>query len=112
MYVPKRGDVVWLSFDPTKGREQRGHRPALVVSPQKYNAATNLALMCPITSRVKGYPGEVVLPQGLEVEGAVLADHLRSVDWKVRQADYFCAVPKNVLLAVWQRQRLLLEFAP
>jgi mRNA interferase MazF len=82
--VPEPGDVVWLDFSPHKGREQAGHRPAVVLSPKSYNTKTGLALLCPVTSRVKGYPFEVKLSG--PVAGVALADHIRSLDWRVRGA--------------------------
>ena len=85
-YIPDAGDLIWLTFDPPAGREQAGRRPALVLSPAAYNEITSLALVCPITSRVKGYPFEVSLPEGLPVSGVVLSDHLKSLDWKERKA--------------------------
>jgi mRNA interferase MazF len=96
-YVPERGDVVWLQFDPQAGHEQAGRRPALVVSPKEYNGRVSLALFCPITSRVKGYPFEVPFPSGSKVQGAVLADQLKSLDWRVRQAKRFAKAPDVVL---------------
>ena len=87
-YVPSRGDIVWMSFTPQAGHEQAGHRPALVVSPREYNALTSLALCCPITSQVKGYPFEVGLPLTGNVGGVVLADQIRSLDWKARGARF------------------------
>lgn len=85
-YVPDRGDVVWLNFTPQAGHEQAGHRPALVLSPAAYNGKTGLMLCCPITSREKGYPFEVKLDDRAGVEGVVLADQVRSLDWRARQA--------------------------
>jgi mRNA interferase MazF len=85
-FVPDRGDIVKMSFDPQSGHEQAGWRPALVISPAAYNRASSLALFCPITSRVKGYPFEIALPSGLAVSGVVLADQVRSLDWKARSA--------------------------
>lgn len=85
-FVPERGDIVKMSFDPQSGHEQAGWRPALVVSPALYNRASSLALLCPITSRVKGYPFEVPLPAGLAVSGVVLVDQVRSLDWRARKA--------------------------
>ena len=96
-YVPARGDVVWLDLSPQAGHEQAGRRPALVVSPQAYNGRVGLALFCPITSRAKGYPFEVSLPLGLEVEGVILADQLKSLDWRVRRARRIATVPVEVL---------------
>ena len=96
-YVPNRGDVVWLQFNPQASHEQAGHRPALVVSPKAYNAKVGLALLCPITSQIKGYPFEVVVPPGLRVSGAILADQIKSLDWNARQAKHLGAVPANVM---------------
>ena len=96
-YVPERGDVVWLEFNPRAGHEQAGHRPALVLSPKGYNRKVGLALFCPITSQVKGYPFEVVIPPGLKASGAVLADQVKSLDWRVRKARRLIRAPRNVL---------------
>ena len=85
-YVPDRGDVVWLQFTPQAGHEQAGHRPVLVLSPASYNRRSGLMLCCPITSRVKGYPFEVALGEGQDLAGVVLADQVKSLDWKARQA--------------------------
>ncbi len=102
-YVPDAGDLVWLTFDPQRGREQSGRRPALVLSPATYNAKTSLALVCPVTSRTKGYPFEVPLPPGLPVTGVVLADHVKSLDWKERRAEAAGHLPDEVLLEVLAR---------
>ena len=87
-YIPRRGDLVWLSFGPRAGHEQAGRRPAFVLSPGAYNRKTGLFLACPVTSRIKGYPFEVRLPAGLAIGGVVLADQVRSLDWKVRKAEF------------------------
>lgn len=87
-YIPDRGDIVWLEFTPQAGREQAGRRPALVLSPRNYNDRSSLALLCPITSRVRGYPFEVQLPPSGPVTGVVLADQLRSQDWRARHAKF------------------------
>lgn len=87
-YVPKRGDLVWLTFDPQAGHEQAGRRPAFVLSPEAYNRKTSLFLACAVTSRVKGYPFEVALPAGLPVSGVILADQIKSLDWKERRAQF------------------------
>ena len=84
-YVPDRGDILWIDLNPRSGHEQAGRRPALVLSPVSYNRKTDLAVMCPITSQVKGYPFEVVLPEGCAVQGAVLSDQVRCLDWKSRK---------------------------
>ena len=96
-YVPARGYLVWLQFNPQTGHEQAGHRPALVISPVSYNRRVGLAVCCPVTSQVKGYPFEVLLPEGLGVEGAVLSDQMKSLDWRVRQARRIGRAPADVL---------------
>jgi mRNA interferase MazF len=96
-YVPSRGDLIWLQFNPQAGHEQAGHRPALVISPSSYNRRVGLAVCCPVTSRVKGYPFEVLLPEGLGVEGAILSDQIKSLDWRVRKASRIGSVPDDVL---------------
>ena len=108
-YCPKRGDVVWIEFTPQAGHEQAGHRPALVLSPEAYNRKVGLALLCPITSQVKGYPFEVLLPQGLEVSGVVLADQVKSLDWKVRHASFCCALPKETMHDVLNKLGTLID---
>jgi mRNA interferase MazF len=100
--------LVWLSFDPQTGREQAGRRPALVLSPRAYNERANVALVCPVTSRVKGYPFEVALPAGGPVTGVVLADQMRSLDWRQRQAELGGRVPVAVLGEVAAKVRALL----
>jgi mRNA interferase MazF len=96
VYIPARGEVIWLVFDPQAGHEQAGRRPALVISPKAYNARTGLSLVCPITSQVKGYPFEVNLPAGLPVGGVVLSDQVKSLDWRARKADYICTLPPEI----------------
>ena len=96
-YVPARGDLVWLRFNPQAGHEQAGHRPALVISPSSYNRRVGLAVCCPVTSQVKGYPFEVLLPDGLGITGAVLSDQIKSLDWRVRRARRIGNVPADVL---------------
>lgn len=96
-YVPERGDAVWLSFEIHAGHEQAGRRPAVVLSPLAYNLKASLALVCPITSRSKGYPFEVLLPEQLPVAGVVLADQVRSVDWRARRATRICRLPEPVV---------------
>ncbi len=96
-YVPARGDVVWLQFSPQTGHEQAGRRPALVVSPEIYNGKVGLALLCPITSQAKGYPFEVEIPPELGVSGVVLADQVKSLDWRARKATRFAELPASVV---------------
>jgi len=83
-YIPEQGDIVWLSFNPQAGHEQMGRRPALVLSPAAYNKKVGLAIFCPITSQVKGYPFEVLIPKGVKASGAILSDQVKSLDWKIR----------------------------
>ena len=108
-YVPRRGDVVWLTFNPQAGHEQAGRRPAVVLSPNAYNAKVGLALLCPITSQVKGYPFEVLLPHGFPVSGAILADQIKSLDWQARTAEFLCALPPAIVSDVLQRIGVLLS---
>jgi mRNA interferase MazF len=107
-YTPDRGDVVWLEFSSQAGREQRGKRPGLVLSPAAYNGRVGLAVCCPVTSQVKGYPFEVAMPPGLKAQGAILADHVRSLDWKARGAKLWCRVPPATVEEVVARLQLLL----
>jgi mRNA interferase MazF len=109
--APERGDLVWLQFTPHAGREQAGRRPALVLSPRAYNRASGLMVACPVTSRVKGYPFEVPLPEGLPISGVVLADHLKSLDWRTRRAERVAQVPAALLDEVQARLAPLLGFA-
>jgi mRNA interferase MazF len=96
-YVPNRGDVVWLAFTPQAGREQAGRRPAVVLTPARYNDKAGLAICCPVTSHAKGYPFEVELPKDSPVTGVILADQVKSLDWRARGAALACRVPDGVL---------------
>jgi len=107
--VPERGDVVWISLNPQVGHEQAGRRPAVVVSPAAYNEKVGLALLCPVTSQVKGYPFEVLIPDGLPVEGAVLSDQVKSLDWRARRAERLCALPEPVVSEVLNKLSTLLQ---
>ena len=108
-YVPERADVIWIRLDPHAGHEQRGRRPALVLSPAAYNGRVGLVLLCPITSQVKGYPFEVALPDGLPVTGVVLADQVKSLDWEARQCARLCAIPEQLVVQVLRRLNTLLS---
>ena len=108
-YVPDRGDLVWLEFTPQAGSEQRGRRPALVLSPKIYNGKVGLALFCPITSKIKGYPFEVELPDGTAVSGVVLSDQLKSLDWRSRKVKFIQRVSSDVMAMVSARVLPLLE---
>jgi mRNA interferase MazF len=102
-FVPARGDIVRMSVSPHSGHEQAGWRPALVVSPEAYNRASSLALLCPITSRIKGYPFEVALPPDAAVSGVVLVDQIRSLDWRARKARLVEHAPASVVEDVLAR---------
>jgi mRNA interferase MazF len=108
-YVPERGDIVWISLSPQVGHEQAGRRPALVVSPSSYNRRLRLALVFPITSRRKGYPFEVPLPEGLAVRGVVLADQLKSIDWQGREAEFICRVPPAIIATAFRKLSHLIQ---
>jgi len=99
-YVPDRGDIIWLHFTPQFGREHAGHRPAIVLSPKTYNRKVGLCLVCPITSKIKGYPFEVVLKNGMKTSGAILSDQVRSLDWRSRQAEYIEKVSDEIFIEV------------
>ncbi len=108
-YVPDSGDIVWIMFTPQAGHEQAGRRPALVLSPKSYNSKVGLALLCPITSQVKGYPFEVLIPEGLKVKGAILSDQVKSLDWKARKAELSCKLPKEKLNEVVRKLGTLIR---
>ena len=107
-YVPDAGDLVWLMFDPQAGHEQRGRRPALILSPRAYNAKARLAIACPITSHAKGYPFEVALPDDGKVTGVVLSDHIKSLDWNARRLEFAETAPVDVVTDVREKLRVLL----
>ncbi len=109
-YCPKRGDIVWLSFSPQSGHEQGGYRPALTLSPESYNRKVGLAIFCPITSKVKGYPFEVPVPEGLKISGAILSDQIRSLDWRARNAKYYCTISPSVVSDVLTHIEVLVQF--
>jgi len=102
-YVPERRDIIWISFNPQAGHEQSGRRPALVLSPKTYNEKTGLAILCPITNQVKGYPFEVTIPEGLSVTGVILSDQVKNLDWRTRDAEYVCDVPDQTYTNVVQK---------
>lgn len=107
-YVPKRGDIVWLEFDPQKGKEIQKTRPALVISPLSYNQKVGLALFMPITSHVKGYPFEYCIDLE-KIKGAVLCDQIRSLDWKERKAKFILHLPAAALEDIMAKLRVLLD---
>ncbi|HOD08453.1 MAG TPA: endoribonuclease MazF [Myxococcota bacterium] len=106
---PARGDIVWIDMNPQAGHEQAGRRPAVVLSPAEYNSRTGLAVMCPITCQIKGYPFEVPIPDGLPITGTVLSDQVRSLDWRRRNAAPIAALPAPSLAAILARLTALLQ---
>ena len=107
-YIPDRGDVVWLTLSPQKGHEHAGRRPAVVLTPASYNAKVGLAIFCPITSREKGYPFEVKIPDELGVKGVILSDQVKSLDWRARMAAHICKLPDSTLLEVSRKLKILM----
>lgn len=108
-YIPDRGDAVWINLNPRTGHEQSGKRPALVLSPKAYNKKIGLALFCPITSQIKGYPFEVMIPEGCGITGVILADQVKNLDWRVRKASFICKLAFDVTEEVLEKLRTLLR---
>lgn len=108
-YVPDRGDLVWLHFNPQSGHEQAGKRPALVISPAAYNGKVGLSLLCPVISKSKGYPFEVIIPQDLPIEGVILSDQVKSLDWQSRQATFICKISDATMAEVVSKIELLIR---
>ena len=108
-YIPDRGDAIWISLQPQAGPKHAGRRPAVVLSPAAYNRSAGLAVLCPITSRVKGYPFEVLIPEGLDVRGAVLSDQVKSLDWRARHAEPIGRLPSEVIEEILAKLLTLLS---
>jgi mRNA interferase MazF len=108
-YIPQCGDVVWITLNPQAGHEQAGRRPAVVLSPESYNGKTGLAILCPITTQIKGYPFEVLIPAGLPVAGAILSDQVKSLDWRVRNTELICTLPSEIISEVLQKLSTLIS---
>ena len=106
-YIPDRGDIIWLKFDPQKGHEQKGRRPGIVLSKKEYNQKSNLAIICPITSKIKDYPFEVRINS--IIQGVVLSDQIRSIDWKSRNAAFIEKIPEEILKEILENIDLLLN---
>ncbi len=109
-FVPDAGDLIWLTFDPQVGHEQAGRRPALVLSKKSYNQKSGVALVCPVTKQVKGYPFEVPIPDGCGIRGVILADHVKSLDRKAREATRIGRIPPQTLNEVLARLAPLLGY--
>ena len=108
-YIPQCGNVVWITLNPQAGHEQAGRRPAVVLSPQNYNGKIGLAILCPITNQIKGYPFEVLIPEGLPVAGVILSDQVKSLDWRTRNAELICTLPIETISEVLQKLSTLLS---
>jgi len=106
-YIPDRGDIVWLDFNPTKGHEERGSRSALVISRQKYNSRSGLMIACPITSSKKGYPFEVIVQKD-DIDGVVLVDQVKSIDWRARKVRHITRVENTVMDEVGGKLEVLI----
>jgi len=107
-YIPERGDIVWVNFTPQSGHEQAGKRPAVVLSPSKYNGKTGLMITCPVTSKVKGYPFEVAV-KGKTITGVVLSDQIKSFDWKTRNAQFIEKISEKTLEKVQDKLIVLIQ---
>ena len=107
-YTPQRGDVAWITLNPQAGHEQAGRRPAVVLSPRTYNSKTGLAILCPVTGQIKGYPFEVLLPAGLPVAGAILSDQVKSLDWRARNAELIDTLPPETISELLEKLGSLL----
>ncbi len=108
-YIPQCGDVVWITLNPQTGHEQAGRRPAVVLSPRSYNGKTGLAILCPITNHVKGYPFEVCIPAGLPAAGVILSDQIKNLDWRIRNAELICTLPDETIFEILQKLNTLLS---
>ncbi len=108
-YIPQCGDLVWITLNPQAGHEQAGRRPAVVLSPRNYNSKTGLVILCPITSQIKGYPFEVLLPSELPVTGAILSDQVKSLDWRAREIELICVLPLETTSEVLDKLLTLLS---
>jgi mRNA interferase MazF len=107
-YIPDRGDIVWITLNPQAGHEQSGRRPALVLSPLAYNKKVGLAIFCPVTGQIKGYPFEVVLPDNSPVKGVILADQVKNLDWLIRKVEFICKAPEYIFIEVLKKLNTLL----
>lgn len=108
-YCPDTGDLVWIDLDPTVGHEQSGHRPAIVLTPRSYNVRSGLCILCPITTRARGYPFEIAIPHGHPISGIVLVDQVRSVSWETRYAKLAGVAPAKLVDEIRERLAVLLQ---
>lgn len=108
-YIPSRGDIVWLNFEPQTGKGQSGRRPALVLSPLAYNKKVGLAVFCPITSQIKGYPFEVQIEGTLPIHGVILCDQIKNIDWQQRNCEWICRIKDDVIKTVLAKVKTLIQ---
>jgi mRNA interferase MazF len=111
-YIPKQGDFVWINMDPQLGHEQAGRRPAIILSPYAYNKKVGLAILCPITNKIKGYPFEVIISGSLGISGVILSDQVKNLDWKARKVEFIQKASKKTLLKVFNKLNTLLKIQP
>ena len=106
-YSPERGDIVWLNFNPQSGHEQKGKRPAVVISPKEYNEKVGLGLFCPITSKIKNYPFEIKI-ENKKIDGIILSDQIKSLDWKTREIEFITKITPEKIDEVINKISVLL----
>jgi len=106
-YIPERGDIVWINFDPQSGHEQKGKRPAIVLSPKEYNKKVGLGLFCPITSKIKNYPFEVEI-SSKKINGVVLSDQIKSFDWRTREIEFISKVTSDKIKEIINKFSVLI----
>ncbi len=109
-YVPDQGDFIWIELDPQAGHEQASLRPALVISPASYNGAVGLVLLCPITSKIKGYPFEVLLSKKFKISGAILSDQIKNLDWRVRKAKFISKATAEIIKEVIEKIHAIIAY--
>jgi len=109
LYIPERGDIVWVDFNLQQGKEQTKRRPAIILSAKLYNKASGLCILCPISSKQKGYPFEVNIEEK-KVEGVILSDQIKSFDWQQRKATFICKAPKKIMNECLEKIKVLIGF--
>ncbi|GHV76168.1 mRNA-degrading endonuclease [Spirochaetia bacterium] len=107
-YIPERGDIVWLDFDPQKGHEQKGNRPAIVISPREYNEKVGLGIFCPITNQGKGYPFEVKI-NSKKITGVILSDQIKNLDWRERDIRFIIKSKEEEMAEVISKINVLIN---
>jgi len=108
-FVPERGDIIWINLNPQSEHEQSGRRPAVVLSPKSYNEKTGLTILCPVTGKIKGYPFEVIIPDGFSINEVILSDHVKNLDWRARNTEYIFSLPEETISLALKKLALLLS---